>query len=604
MELWDAGHGTRRGQGVPALPPQERLAIWEGVSDYIVWQLMLSQGVRIIRLGTFSVVREQVVGGKRGLLTVRRPMFHLSKNIAQVLGLSHDEAYAPGHKEMEPLKCARIASDMSVPRQTVEACVEETLREFCRCLKSGQNVAFVLKDVGMLVIQGTNVKMRFYKSLLQRLNGTEQRLAALLGMPEMRDSVLSRTKTAASQTLSGRVFVFPEYKLESVARKPPVRPMAAAKATQAEERGKADCSGRKGNLPANHLLLRERLPARRLTALNMEKGKGDTGKGKAPPGSVLPAIGESSLRKVEKGRRKPSAEESSAKPKEKKERAALKATRDMEESEGIQVRRMSRTLTNLRPDLSLPTTSRDERADDRAGEKKPSIKDVYIYHLGPEEEMTVYVYFSHIDEEEKKKEQQSSQETVYGDSFTCWMMEEWEEYKGASSAEYKASSTSPKRMVSKQSLQALQAAVTSLVKEAKSCVEEVGAKNATEEPECLSVLPAIRESSSRKVEKGRRKPSAEESSAKPKEKKERAALKATRDMEDPEGIQVRRMSRTLTNLRPDLSLPTTSRDERADDRAGEKKPSIKDVYIYHLGPEEEMTVYVYFSHIDEEEKKE
>ena len=75
---------------------------------------------------------------------------------------------------------------------------------------------------------------------------------------------------------------------------------------------------------------------------------------------------------------------------------------------------MSRTLTNLRPDLSLPTTSRDERADDRAGEKKPSIKDVYIYHLGPEEEMTVYVYFSHIDEEEKKKEQQSSQETVYG----------------------------------------------------------------------------------------------------------------------------------------------------------------------------------------------
>ena len=33
------------------------------------------------------------------------------------------------------------------------------------------------------------------------------------------------------------------------------------------------------------------------------------------------------------------------------------------------------------------------------------------------------------------------------DSFTCWMMEEWEEYKGASSAEYKASSTSPKRYV-------------------------------------------------------------------------------------------------------------------------------------------------------------
>ena len=83
---------------------------------------------------------------------------------------------------MEPLKCARIASDMSVPRQTVEACIEETLRLFSRCLKSGQNVAFVLKDIGMLVIQGNHVKMRFYKSLLQRLNGTDQRLAALLGV--------------------------------------------------------------------------------------------------------------------------------------------------------------------------------------------------------------------------------------------------------------------------------------------------------------------------------------------------------------------------------------------------------------------------------------
>ena len=41
------------------------------------------------------------------------------------------------------------------------------------------------------------------------------------------------------------------YKLESVARKPPVRPVAAAKATQAEERGRADCSGRKGNARAD-----------------------------------------------------------------------------------------------------------------------------------------------------------------------------------------------------------------------------------------------------------------------------------------------------------------------------------------------------------------
>ncbi|KAM8795460.1 olfactory receptor 14C36-like [Eudromia elegans] len=92
MELWDAGHGRSRGQGVPALPTPETLAIWEGVSNYIVEQLMLNKGVRIIRLGTFSIVTERVSVGKHALVTVRRPVFHHSKNIAQLHGLTYDKA--------------------------------------------------------------------------------------------------------------------------------------------------------------------------------------------------------------------------------------------------------------------------------------------------------------------------------------------------------------------------------------------------------------------------------------------------------------------------------------------------------------------------------
>lgn len=88
-----------------------------------------------------------------------------------------------GHKQAEPLKYARIASDISVPRKRVQACIEETVHLFCRCLESGKNVAFVLKHIGMLVIQGSNVKMRFYRDLLQRLNGTAQLVAASLRVP-------------------------------------------------------------------------------------------------------------------------------------------------------------------------------------------------------------------------------------------------------------------------------------------------------------------------------------------------------------------------------------------------------------------------------------
>ncbi|XP_068779210.1 coiled-coil domain-containing protein 81-like [Struthio camelus] len=290
MELWDAGQGRRRGQRVPALPRQETLAVWEGVANYIVHQLMLNQGVRVIRLGTFDIVTEQAGGGKRGLLTVRRPVFRLSKNIAEVHGLTYDKAYVPGHKLSEPLKYARVASNISVPWKAVEACIEETMHLFSCCLESGKNAALVLKDIGMLVIQGVDVKMRFYRDFLRRLNGTEQLLEALLGMPEMRDSVLLGTETAASQTWSGHVIVFPEYKLESRARKPPVAP---AKPSQEEEMGKDNASGKKGmeqlvpgrgTLPAKRLLFRERHPPPRITATNMQKGKGKKAEVKASRG--------------------------------------------------------------------------------------------------------------------------------------------------------------------------------------------------------------------------------------------------------------------------------------------------------------------------------
>lgn len=39
-----------------------------------------------------------------------------------------------------------------------------------------------------------------------------------------------------------------------------------------------------GNLPGKHLVLQEQPPQRRATAVTLEKGRGDRGKGKAAPG--------------------------------------------------------------------------------------------------------------------------------------------------------------------------------------------------------------------------------------------------------------------------------------------------------------------------------
>ena len=90
--------------------------------------------------------------------------------------------YFPDHNHIEQLQYARIASDISVSQRTVEGCIEKTMRLFSLCIENGKNVAFVLNDVGMLVIQGKDVKIRFYKDFLKRLNGTEKMLEALLGV--------------------------------------------------------------------------------------------------------------------------------------------------------------------------------------------------------------------------------------------------------------------------------------------------------------------------------------------------------------------------------------------------------------------------------------
>ncbi|PKU27638.1 coiled-coil domain-containing protein 81-like [Limosa lapponica baueri] len=170
---------------------------------------MYNQAVRIPGLGTFAVVRKRVAGKEKDLVVVERPVFHLAKSTAR----DHDLRYActdvPGHQHCEQLPYAQIASDNAVSESTVQLCLQRTIRLFHVCLENRKNVALIWRDVGMLIVQRKDVKMTFYVDFLKRLNGTEKMLQAVLEMPEMRDLVISRQDTAASQTSSGRVIILP-----------------------------------------------------------------------------------------------------------------------------------------------------------------------------------------------------------------------------------------------------------------------------------------------------------------------------------------------------------------------------------------------------------
>ncbi|XP_061231746.1 coiled-coil domain-containing protein 81-like [Neopsephotus bourkii] len=163
---------------LPLLFP-EFSRIWASASSYLSQRLALHQDVYIPGLGTFAVVRQQVVS-KKNLVSVVRPVFRLAKAIVQDHGLRYSHTDIPGHRHVEQLPCAQIASDNAVSESTVRHYIERTIRQFQVCLENKQNVTLVWRDVAMVIIQGKDVHTKFHMGFLQRLNGTAKVLEALL----------------------------------------------------------------------------------------------------------------------------------------------------------------------------------------------------------------------------------------------------------------------------------------------------------------------------------------------------------------------------------------------------------------------------------------
>ncbi|XP_021237620.1 coiled-coil domain-containing protein 81-like isoform X2 [Numida meleagris] len=227
INFWKDGPTTERDYKMPEVTAKERVAVWDAVAVYVQQQLLLRKGVRIPTFGSFSVVAERIEA-EDGTMIVQWPAFCLARSLADIRNLTDNKEYLPGHKEVEPLKFSEVAAAASVTWQTGKACVFGTTSLISHCLKKGENIAFVLKDIGVLVIEGTRVQMKFYYDFLERISGKENLEKVVFKVPWLLDTVVSRVAPVASLTSSGRVIVFPKFRREFVPKPPPGKPRKAS----------------------------------------------------------------------------------------------------------------------------------------------------------------------------------------------------------------------------------------------------------------------------------------------------------------------------------------------------------------------------------------
>ncbi|XP_059256797.1 coiled-coil domain-containing protein 81 [Mustela nigripes] len=155
-----------------SLSQEEVSAIWANVSEFVERQLSLHKGVQIPGLGTFTFMRQKLEVGNNKFILIQRPMFIMAEKLVQIHGLKQNKIYIPGDIPVVPLNFVMISLEGPFSRDTVEGCVKETLLFLSRSISIKRNVEFTFKGIGVLVIKGNKVKMRFYKDFLCSVDGS------------------------------------------------------------------------------------------------------------------------------------------------------------------------------------------------------------------------------------------------------------------------------------------------------------------------------------------------------------------------------------------------------------------------------------------------
>ncbi|XP_072217357.1 coiled-coil domain-containing protein 81-like [Excalfactoria chinensis] len=191
------------------LSSPERVAVWDAVATFIHEQLLVHKGVWIPTFGSFDTVSKEIVTEDR-TVTLCWPVFHLASNLRARHHLKSRRESLPAHRKLELLKCSQVAADASVSRQTAQTCIQSTVSLLSGCLQNGENVAVVLKGVGVLLIDGLSFEMKFYYDFLEKLSGKENFRRAVRKAPSLLDMGVSRATPLASLVFSGCLVVLPK----------------------------------------------------------------------------------------------------------------------------------------------------------------------------------------------------------------------------------------------------------------------------------------------------------------------------------------------------------------------------------------------------------
>ena len=72
------------------------------------------------------------------------------------------------------MKYSKAAAAASLNWETLRTGIQSTVALLSGCLQNGENVAVVLKDIGVLLIDGLTFQMKFFFDFLEQLSGKEK----------------------------------------------------------------------------------------------------------------------------------------------------------------------------------------------------------------------------------------------------------------------------------------------------------------------------------------------------------------------------------------------------------------------------------------------
>ncbi|XP_052528683.1 LOW QUALITY PROTEIN: uncharacterized protein LOC128075734 [Tympanuchus pallidicinctus] len=199
---------------------KERVAVWDAVAAYIREQLLVHKGVWIPTFGTFDTVSKDI-WTETGTMTLQWPVFTLATNLMVAHHLKARRDSLSGHRKVDPLRYSKAAAGTSLSWKTLRTGIQSTVSLLSGCLQNGEKVAVVLKDIGVLLVDGLTFHMKYYFDFLEQLSGKETFRRAASKAPWLLDMVVSRGAPLASLLLSGCLVVFPTFQMEFVPKPPP-----------------------------------------------------------------------------------------------------------------------------------------------------------------------------------------------------------------------------------------------------------------------------------------------------------------------------------------------------------------------------------------------